>query len=307
MDITNKVFLGNTLELLKDFPDNSIDLVVTSPPYYKLRDYEHPDQIGQEDDMIDYIRNLMMVFLECKRILKDTGSIYVNIADKYDKYNSLMGIPEEFMRMMTRSLGFFRPNTIIWQKNALPESPKARYSNNFEYFYFFTKSIDYTFNIQYEPYAESTLKQVEQIYKGQAKKDYSSGKVQNPSDTKRRIISSIKFGGKKYPDNVDNGTYSGKQWVIEPEKGARKRCVWKIATANNTENHYASYPEKLVETPIRASSNVGDLVLDPFCGSGTTLFVANRLGRKYCGIDIQQKYINSINRKLRGMLDVYIK
>lgn len=300
--LVNQVFLGNSIDVLTTFPSNIVDCIITSPPYYKLRDYEHPDQIGQEDTDIAYITNLMKVFLECKRILKDTGSIYVNIADKYDKNNSLMGIPEEFMRMMTRSLGFYRPNTIIWQKNALPESPKKRYSNNFEYFYFFTKSTNYTFNMQYEPYAASTLKQIEREYKGQAKKSYKDNKIQNPSDTKRRIISSIKFGGTKYPNVEGNATYSGKNWVIDPDKGARKRCVWKIATANNLENHYASYPPNLVETPIRASTNRDDLVLDPFCGSGVTLFEADRLARKYVGIDINEKYVKGINRKFNGML-----
>jgi DNA modification methylase len=307
-DIINKVYCGDAYTELITFPSNSVDLIVTSPPYYKLRNYQHKDQIGQEATPHKYLENLKYIFTECKRVLKSTGSIYVVIADCYNKHKSLVGIPERFAIMMEDDLDLIRRNTIIWEKNALPESPNDRYSNNFEYVYFFTKSEEYYHKLQYQPYAESSLKQYNQTYLGKAKKDYEGNKVQNPSDTKRRIITSIKFGGNKYPnsDSVNNNTYSGNQWEIDTEKGARKKCIWKISTNNSTEEHYASYPEELIETPINASSPIGGLVLDPFLGSGTTAIKAQKMNRKYVGIELNPKYVSIAKSRLNNMISSYI-
>jgi len=360
-EITNKIFLGDSKEILKDYPDNCVDLVVTSPPYYNLRDYKHNDQIGNEQDVDHYIHNLRFVFANCKRILKDTGAIFVNISDSYDDNKSLVGVPEEFVRMMTRGLGLYRRNTIIWEKNPLPESAKDRFSNNFEYFYFFTKSskkllwknektkewrntlppnisrgkgiegidwiwtknrkgetvkknlwngYDYYFNTQYQPYAESSLKQFEQAYNGQAKKDYEGNGVQNASDTKRRIVTSIRYGGNKYSqNNVNNNTYSGKNWEIDLEKGAIKKCIWKISTNNSNENHFATYPEELIRTPILACTDESEhnLILDPFMGTGTTAVLAQKMGRNFTGVELNEQYYNITKRRLNNMISTWLR
>jgi site-specific DNA-methyltransferase (adenine-specific) len=349
-DIKNKIFCGNSLEVLKEFPSNSIDLVVTSPPYYNLRNYQHKDQIGSERTPDQYINNLISIFRECKRVLKKTGSIWVNIADSYLPNKSLIGVPERFVIAMQDELGLIRRNNIIWYKRScMPSSTKDRFTIDFEYFYFFVKDPDsYYFETQYEPYAESTLLEIQKAYKGKGTKDYKGNGVQDPSEIKRRIIESFekrKFGGSKETgkyasnqDSVTNATYSGNPYKIkinhtrsenskslqEAEKGMHnntlhkqnyyeldlqgriKRCVWDINTGNSKEHHFATYPEELIETPIKACTKTGDLVLDPFLGSGTTAIKSQKLGRNYVGIELNPKYVSIAKTRLNNMISSYL-
>lgn len=249
------ILQGDALTQLRTLESDSIDCIVTSPPYYNVRDYGVDGQIGLEKTPQEYIQNLMNVFLECKRALKKTGSIWVNIGDSYGNakcetnlknnhgflpraetkvFNkSLIGIPERFSLAMTDRLGLIRRNTIIWHKpNAMPSSAKDRFTIDFEYFYFFTKSQKYYFETQYEPH-------------------------KNPQDSIRRLLKN-----KSYTNNKVNNRYFGtsqlnckksKQELEEQfSKGRIKRCVWRIATQSFKDAHFAVFPEKLVETPIRA-------------------------------------------------------
>ena len=330
-EIKNKVFQGDSLQVLKDFPGNSIDLVVTSPPYFNLRNYQHKDQIGTENTPQDYVKNLINIFRECKRVLKRTGSIWVNISDSYasgggkavecsfvrnsetrknDHFSpdnpakaklrstmgkSLLGIPERFVIAMQDELGLIRRNTIIWFKpSCMPSSAMDRFTIDFEYFYFFTKEQDYYFETQYEP-MKTFYSNLE--YKGTAQKDYKGNEVQDPSDTKRRILegykAKIKFGGNKYPSNQDsvtNDTYSGKEWIPNEDLMRIKRTVWSINTGNSTEKHFACFPEELIEIPIKAcSQKKNSIVLDPFAGSGTTLLKARKMERSFVGVELKNK------------------
>lgn len=399
-EIKNKIFCGNSKEVLRDFPSNSVDLVVTSPPYYNLRNYQHKDQIGSEQTPKQYITNLINIFRECKRVLKNTGAIWVNIADSYSDINkSLIGIPERFVIAMQDELGLIRRNTIIWYKRScMPSSSIDRFTIDFEYFYFFVKSsdtllwkhyntnewtsikpivnfndptkeniewewyespitkkkykrslwksYDYFFETQYEPYSESTLLEIQKAYKGKGTKDYKGNGVQDPSEIKRRMIEAynskqIPFGGTKYPtnqDSVTNNTYSGNPYKIrinhtrsenskslqEAERGLNnntlhkqnyyeldlegriKRCVWDITTANSKDHHFATYPEELIDTPIKACTRKGDLVLDPFLGSGTTAIKSQKLGRNYVGIELNPKYVSIAKSRLNNMISSYI-
>lgn len=357
-DIQDKVFLGNSKDVLKEIPNESVDLVVTSPPYFNLRNYQHKDQIGNEETPQKYIQSLIEIFRECKRVLKPTGSIWVNISDTYasgggvstdqgfirnkkDYDNtktapkidetfkgklrstmgkSLLGIPERFVIAMQDELNLIRRNTIIWYKpSCMPSSVKDRFTIDFEYFYFFTKNKEYYFETQYEPY--KSLGQPDgidrkikgEVYTGKGQKDYESNNVQNIGDVKRRILESykkkqIKYGSNKYTNNQDsvqNTTYSGNIWDPNSE-GRIKRCVWSINTTNSFEKHFATFPEKLIETPIKACCpNHSGIVLDPFTGSGTTLIKARKMGRKFLGIEINEDYYKIINRRLNGMLESY--
>lgn len=275
-----------------------MDLIVTSPPYYNLRNYKHRDQIGREETQHAYLYNLEEVFRECKRVLKKTGSIWVNISDTYDKKGCLFGIPERFALSMTDNLNLIRRNTIIWYKpNCMPSGVKNRFTIDFEYFYFFTKSGKYKFNTQYNPYAESTLAQFKKPYTGIGLKDYESNGVQNPSNLKRRII---KFGGNKYPNQV-NSSYSGNDWKPKSE-GSLMRCVWKLSPNNFTGNHFATYPEKLIETPIKSCTDLDGIVLDPFNGSGTTCLTAKKMNRRYIGIDLNPEYVKQARNRLESIL-----
>jgi DNA modification methylase len=223
----NKIYQGDSLEVLKTFPSESIDCIITSPPYYGLRDYGVEGQIGQEKTPQEYIYNLIKIMDECKRVLKKSGSLWVDIGEGFTN-QSLLGIPERFVVSMVDS-GWIRRNTIIWHKsNCMPSSVKSRFTIDFEYFYFFTKSKKYYFETQYEPLSAATIERSK--YPG----------VRIGSRKK------IELGG------YGNSTYSGKKYNISPNLTRIKRCIWKIHTEIFSEAHFAVFPETLISTPINA-------------------------------------------------------
>ena len=154
----NKIYIGNCLDILKTFPNKSINLCVTSPPYFNLRNYGTDGEIGSEESIEKYIDNLINIFNEVYRVLDNEGSCWVNIDDVYAKKNSdnikrqsLMCIPDRFKIKMVEN-GWICRNEIIWKKpNAMPSSAKNRFNNDYEKFYFFTKTNYYYFDTQYEP------------------------------------------------------------------------------------------------------------------------------------------------------------
>lgn len=281
----HKLIEGNTLDILKQMYDRSIDLIITSPPYFNLRDYKHLGQIGNEKKAEEYIMNLFYVFRECLRVLKDTGSFYLNISDTTIK-GKMQRIPEE-LDSAIHQLGFIKRDTIIWHKpNCTPQGNK-NYTKDFEYVYYYVKTNKFTWNVQYEP---MTYKYKNFEYNGNETKDYKGAKAQEPSKTKKRILESykrqsIRFGGNKYPEEV-GGLYSGKVWVPNNQLMRVKRSVWKIPVKPFKGSHFATFPPELIETPVLASSNEGDIVLDPFCGTGTVGEVCNKYNRNFIGIDL---------------------
>ena len=152
-----RLLQGDCLEVMKGLPDKSVDCVITSPPYFNLRDYEVEGQLGQEKSVDEYISNLVHVFSEVYRILKDEGGCFVNIDDVYMK-QSLACIPDKFKIKMCEN-GWICRNEIIWHKpNAMPSSAKSRFNNDYEKMFFFTKKQKYFFNTQYEPFKSTVAK-----------------------------------------------------------------------------------------------------------------------------------------------------
>ena len=153
----NKIYQGDTLEVLKTFPSESVDMCITSPPYWNMRDYDKEGQIGNEETYMEYLDKLSEIFKEVKRVLKKTGSCWVNIGDVYSSSNStgvkkqsLIGIPDRFKLNMIDD-GWLCRNEIIWHKpNAMPSSAKTRFNNDYEKMFFFTKDDLYYFETQYE-------------------------------------------------------------------------------------------------------------------------------------------------------------
>lgn len=153
----NKIYQGDVLEVLKTIPNESIDMCITSPPYWSMRDYGIEGQLGDENSYDEYLNKLDVIFDEVKRVLKNTGSCWVNIGDVYSKNNksnvkkqSLIGIPDRFKINMIDK-GWLCRNEVIWYKpNAMPSSAKTRFNNDFEKLFFFTKSDLYYFETQYE-------------------------------------------------------------------------------------------------------------------------------------------------------------
>ena len=146
----NHIYTGDCCEVLQHLPDQCIDLIITSPPYFNLRDYGVEGQLGSESSVDAYVDNLVAVFTEARRVLKDSGSCWVNLGDTYTD-QALMCVPDRFKIKMSES-GWICRNEIIWHKpNAMPSSAKTRFNTDYEKLYFFTKKKKYFFQTQYEP------------------------------------------------------------------------------------------------------------------------------------------------------------
>jgi len=361
------LYCGHVLEVLRALPAESVDMVLTSPPYWGLRTYKTEPQIwgdnlcehewgdgliknfnaqqdnsggftvkiigrgkqgftkgtsgeasqgqfclkcnawrgelGLEPTIELYISHLLQIFDEVKRVLKKTGTCWVNIGDSYAGSGkasgqsieqvtakqasnfssahikmdyggilakSLCGIPERFVLGM-QDRGWIRRNSIIWyKKNPMPESVKDRFTEDFEYLFFFSKQGKYYFEQQFEPHISTAN------YNGGQRRGLISGDVEVSGQEQR------------HSENINYGLL-----------GRNKRCVWEINTEPYPEAHFATFPEKLCETPILAGCPIDGTVLDPFCGSGTVMAVAKKLGRKAIGIDLQPKYCDLTVKRLQ--------
>lgn len=291
----NKIIQGDCLIELKKLKEESIDCIITSPPYWGLRDYGVKGQIGLEKTIDEYLEKMLKITAELKRVLKKTGTMWWNHGDCYggnlsapnqpklgkrDPYSNFPKVRARNRTPKSLCLQNFRlalamtdqqqwilRNIIIWHKpNCMPSSVKDRFTVDFEPVFFFTKSKKYWFETQYE----KTLTFDNSI------RDRDNTKLNNtPGRTK--------MGGLKMND------YSEKN----------KRCVWKIPTKPFSEAHFAVFPEKLVETPIKAGCPENGIVLDPFFGAGTTGLVAQNLNRNYIGIELNPEYIKIAKQRLR--------
>lgn len=270
---------GDALNILKTFKDNFIDCCVTSPPYYNLRDYQHADQIGNEKTPEEYIEKLTLIFRETKRVLKDSGTCWIVINDSYSKKN-LIGIPWMLASSLKADGWYWRGNIIWYKKVCLTQSVKDRPSVVHEYILFFSKQKRYYYDYTaiLEPYSPATLKQLNTVYEGEAKKNYTLTKAQNPSDTKRRIIEGM-----------------------AKRKGRNKSSVWEVNRGTSKSHHTAVFPEKLILPCILAGCPRGGIVLDQFVGSGTTVIAALKNDRKAIGIDTNPDYLEEVVNKCKEL------
>jgi len=238
-------------------------------------------ELGLEPTFQLYIKHLLQIFDEVKRVLKKTGTCFVNLGDSYGGSimpKSLIGIPERFAIAMTDS-GWIRRNTIIWYKrNCMPSSVTDRFTIDFEYIYFFTKSKKYWFEQQFQSYSQSFLDTLE--YKRKSKKAGIAGGM------------TVENQFKAFQE-AKNG------------KGRNMRCVWDIPTQAFHGSHFAVFPTTLVVPMIKSGCPPEGIVLDPFSGAGTTCLVAKKLDRQYIGIEINSKYIEMAEQRIEqecGML-----
>jgi site-specific DNA-methyltransferase (adenine-specific) len=250
------IFEGDASTVLERLPDASVQCIVTSPPYWGLRDYDNPDQIGLEVTLPQFINRLTRVFNEARRVLRDDGVFWLNIGDGFtsgnrawrapDKKNparamdvrpptpeglkpkDLLGIPWR-LAFALQDDGWYLRADVIWNKpNAMPESVKDRPTRSHEYLFMFTKSERYHYD----------------------------------------------------------------RTVVLGPNGRNLRSVWDVHTQGFSGAHFATFPPKLIEPCILASTRRGDFILDPFFGSGTVGLVAQQLERKYVGIELNPGYVS---------------
>ena len=260
---STELHLGSALNVLKTFDNEIVDCVVTSPPYYNLRDYQNDQQLGMEKSPVQYVANLVEIFNEIKRILKDDGVVWLNLGDTYAKDKNLLGIPWRVAFALQES-GWYLRSDIIWQKTSiLPESVKDRCTKSHEYIFMLTKSQNYYYN-------------AEAIKEPTVSKDNYTRDSDNTNNKTNTTAGRSRMGGMKH-NNYETRI---------------KRSVWTMAPHVSKDYHFATYPKELPMNCIKASCRENGLVLDPFVGSGTTVQVAEILGRKSVGIDIQHKYLD---------------
>ena len=272
----NYIYQGNCLEVLKTFEDNCINCCITSPPYYGLRDYDVDGQIGNEDTPEDYVNNLVEIFDEVKRVLREDGALWLNLGDGWAnkrigeiKQKDLIGIPW-MVAFALRESGWYLRQDIIWSKgNPMPESVKDRCTKSHEYIFLLSKNRKYYYNYQ---------------------------AIKEPAVTKPTLRDKNKEG---YQADYAKGDRFSKGERIYGADGMRnKRDVWNVNTKPCKEAHFATYPDTLIKPCVLAGCPEGGIVLDPFMGAGTTGMVARKHGRNYIGIELNAEYIDIANKRI---------
>lgn len=326
------VHIGDVIETLKSFEDESINCVVTSPPYWGLRDYGVRGQIGLEKTPTEYVESIANVFSEIHRVLRKDGTVWLNLGDSYvgggrNAGNSkphpkgykglehlgntvrpenfglpsknLVGIPWR-VALRLQELGWYLRADIIWHKpNPMPESVQDRPTKAHEYLFLLTKSESYLYDAEAiaEPITDSTAIRLLQNVADQKGSDRVPGKTNGRMKAvgRKPFNSSMGGGGTTF---VGHSGYRKADGTLLVRPTRNKRSVWTIATKPYKGAHFAVFPEALVEPCIMAGCPKDGIVLDPFCGSGTTLAVAERLGRQGIGIELNPRYLPLIEERL---------
>jgi DNA modification methylase len=267
---------GDCVDSMSQMPGQSIQCCVTSPPYFGLRDYGHDSQIGLEETPQAFIARLVDVFDEVHRVLRDDGTLWLNIGDSYAttqgapagvKTKELIGIPWR-LAFALQDAGWYLRQDIIWHKpNPMPESVKDRCTKAHEYLFLLTKKPRYFFDHE-------------------AIKEPADPKNHRPSAGIRATAPGSSPHG---------GPASGDRSYVT----RNKRDVWTVAPKPYKGAHFAVFPEALVEPCILAGSRVGDTVIDPFAGSGTVGVVSNRHGRNFVGCELNSDYCEIAANRLR--------
>ena len=295
---TNIIHIGDNLFHLTNIPDNSVDMCVTSPPYYNLRDYKNSGQIGAENTVKDFVENLCKVFDEIHRILKPTGSCWVNIGDTYDK-KRLLQVPSRFEIAMC-DRGWHLRNEIIWSKpNPQPISSKDRFWGNHEKFFWFVKDVKkYYFNRDaiLVPQAEISIRRMFSKNNMSKRKDFNATSkegfaISSNSQDKHYARMREEMGIDK-EFNYEELIKSGK-CPTRPEFD-----TWNVPSVTYKGAHFAVYPPELIEKPILSCCPEQGIVIDPFMGSGTTGEVAKLNNRKYIGLELNPEYAILANERI---------
>jgi site-specific DNA-methyltransferase (adenine-specific) len=258
-------------------------MVVTSPPYYQQRNYGDSLQLGQEPSDDDYVAGLVNVFREVRRVLRDRGTLWLVLGDKY-RDRQLLGLPWRVALALQNDDWYLRSD-IIWHKpNAMPSPVRDRPTIDHEYVFMFSKSQDYYYDIDAIREPHVTFTEASKMRGGRAhffRRDGTPEKGKN--------------GGSA---NLHKGRWDQ---AFHP-RGRNKRTVWSIPLSKFREAHFAVFPEELVRNCVLAGCPPQGLVLDPFLGSGTTAIVATRQGRHYVGIDCNPQYCQIAGRRIRAVL-----
>lgn len=249
-------------------------MCMTSPPYWNLRDYGEPDQLGLEDTSEEFVENLANVFDEVKRVLRDDGSLWLNLGDTYDN-KDLQQIPAR-VALELQDRGWILRNRVTWTKpNPMPQSVKDRLNDTTEAIFHFVKNKDYWYDLDAIRQPHETEPTNRQVGGEGAQDGAASAQVREDRD----------YSTACHPAGKNPGD------------------VFEVTTKPFPDAHFAVYPPELCEKPIKATCPKGGVVMDPFAGAGTTLLKAKELGRDYIGIELNPEYADMARARIG--LDVH--
>ncbi|WP_080401963.1 DNA-methyltransferase [Burkholderia ubonensis] len=321
------LLLGDALSVLRDLPPDSIDCVMTSPPYWGKREYDNGG-IGLEKDYRDFVRDLAAIAWELKRVLKPTGSFWLNLGDTYVN-KGLVGIPWRVAFELTDNQGWTLRNSVIWNKvKSGMDNSKDRIGNIHENVFHFTKKSKGYFydadSIRSKPREAKVVNGAVISATGVSGVRYkrqielsTALTLDEKNDARQaleKILGDVAEGklsdfrmiirGQQRATHSDAERVSGRAKELQSKgfyflkyhpKGSKPADVWDIVPEDTQgrADHFAPYPVDLCRIPILATCPVNGIVLDPFCGTGTTLYAAKTLGRRSIGIDISNKYLEA--------------
>ncbi|MEI6043717.1 MAG: site-specific DNA-methyltransferase [Chloroflexota bacterium] len=322
---------GDALTVLSEFPSQSIDFCMTSPPYWNKREY-HNGGIGLETTYEEYTEDLLKIFSEVKRVLKNSGSFWLNLGDTYHN-KELLGIPWRIAIKMMDEQKWELRNDVIWNKLKGPDNSKDKLRNIHEYVFHFvkqTKDFYYDINSIRSKPREVQIKNGAIIsatgvtgirYKRQLELSTALSEAEKATafEALNTTLERLKCGEisdfRMVIRNQQRTTHSNSEALSGRAKelvqkgfyflyyhpdGSKPSDVWEIIpedTTNRVDDHYAAYPEDLCKIPLLATCPPDGVALDPFCGIGTTNYVAKSLFRKSIGIDLSEKYIDYAERR----------
>jgi DNA modification methylase len=260
-----RIFVGDCVSILDTMQKRQYHTCITSPPYFSLRNYNHPEQIGLEKTPEEYIEKLVGVFRKVKEVLRDDGTLWLNLGDSFAAKDLLM-IPAR-VALALQSDGWHIRSHIIWHKpNVMPENVKDRPTGAHESIFLLTKSLKYHYD------AEAVMEEA--------------------------ICDRVR-GRAAHPDRISTNGNTGLS--RRPVTGNRNmRNVWSINTGSYKGAHFATFPEDLIKPCIKAGCPKGGYVLDPFGGSGTTGAVARDLGRRADLIELNPVYSKLASERIGG-------
>lgn len=308
-----KIAVGDARQQLRVIRTESINCCVTSPPYWLLRDYHGgAAEIGREPTFRQYIENLLGVIDEIERVLMPHGTLFLNLGDSYIARSGnsrgayypdtgmLRNVANGEVHVKSRELphkslclipyrvaiamqdrGWIVRNVVIWHKpDSMPESARDRFTVDFEPVLFCTKNPQYYFRQQFRPYVGNNMRR--------------SSSPTKPATKPAKNLT--------VPGRTTHGLHiaraNGLGRDVFNSAGANERCVWKISTARYSGAHFAVFPDRLAEICIQAGCPPGGVVLDPFLGSGTVAVVAERLGRRCIGIELNPEFVQVAKERI---------
>ncbi len=322
----NQILCGDCFELIKTLPNASVQLVITSPPYFQQRDYG--GGIGNEASLDSYLHQLVTLFGECLRVIKPTGSIVFNLGDKYADSNLLL-VPYRFAIAIHDTYPQARlVNTVTWVKrNPTPRQFKRRLVNSTEPFFHFVKSNNYFYNHVAFMAQKQTPKSVKNGHKDVGKRyfeliatsDLSAEQKTHAQQALYEVIQEVQQGKiesfrmkiKGIHSEPFGGQAGGRQiqldkngfTIIRLYGEPLKRDVIETAVESLKGNsHPAIYPTSIVEEFLHLLTQTGDVVLDPFMGSGSTAVACKKLGRAYIGFELNPDYCQYAEERLNNLV-----